>query len=203
MLLTLSERDQSSVHRLLRSVPEPGCDLLPREAAEALTRLVACDVLRVREVDRGGRVVRGFDRTANGRTAYGGDAHTVRLAFRTSAGTCVVILLDRHGTPFSDRDLAVLFLVEPAIAALVRRRSRLEPDENLSVAERRVLELVAAGASNQEVADRLSVSVSTIRKHLEHSYRKLGVTNRTAAVAALREAGPPAVPEQRKGSHIG
>lgn len=66
-----------------------------------------------------------------------------------------------------------------------------------------MLELVASGASNAEVAERLSISVSTVRKHLEHCYRKLGVTNRTAAVAALREAGPPAVPEQRQGSRIG
>jgi DNA-binding CsgD family transcriptional regulator len=203
MLLTLSERDQSLVHRLLRSVPEPGCDLLPREAADALARLVACDVLRVRELDRSARAVRGFDRPTNARPAIAGDPHTVRLAFRTSAGTCVVISLDRHGTPFTDRDLAVLFLVEPVIAALVRRRARLETDECLSAAERRVLGLVASGASNAEVAHQLSVSVSTVRKHLEHCYRKLGVANRTAAVAALREAGPPAVPEQRKSSRIG
>ena len=62
---------------------------------------------------------------------------------------------------------------------------------------------MAAGASNAEVAGQLSVSVSTVRKHLEHCYRKLGVTNRTAAVAALREGRPSAVPEQRESSRIG
>ena len=52
-----------------------------------------------------------------------------------------------------------------------------------------MLELVAAGASNQEVAARLCVTVATVRKHLEHVYRKLGVTNRTAAVAAVADHG--------------
>ncbi len=56
----------------------------------------------------------------------------------------------------------------------------------LSSAERQVLDLVARGASNQDVADQLSVSEATVRKHLEHTYRKLGVTNRTAAAALLR-----------------
>jgi ATP/maltotriose-dependent transcriptional regulator MalT len=46
-----------------------------------------------------------------------------------------------------------------------------------------VLALVAHGASNREVSARLSLSVATVRKHLEHVYRKLGVCNRTAAVA--------------------
>lgn len=63
--------------------------------------------------------------------------------------------------------------------------ARLSGDVGLSGCELRVLELVASGASNREVAQRLCVSVATVRKHLEHSYRKLGVTNRTAAVAAL------------------
>ena len=52
----------------------------------------------------------------------------------------------------------------------------------LTVAERRVLQLVATGLSNAEVAARLTVSQSTVRKHLEHSYRKLGATNRVTAV---------------------
>jgi DNA-binding CsgD family transcriptional regulator len=47
-----------------------------------------------------------------------------------------------------------------------------------------VLTEVAAGATNQEVADRLFVSLETIKCHLYNIFRKLGVTNRTAAVKA-------------------
>ena len=46
-----------------------------------------------------------------------------------------------------------------------------------------VLEAVASGKKNAEVAELLWVSPSTVRKHLEHAYEKLGVHTRTAAIA--------------------
>jgi LuxR family maltose regulon positive regulatory protein len=39
------------------------------------------------------------------------------------------------------------------------------------------------GCSNQEIAERLFVTVDTVKKHLQHIYRKLGVSSRTAAIA--------------------
>jgi DNA-binding NarL/FixJ family response regulator len=48
-----------------------------------------------------------------------------------------------------------------------------------------VLHHVAAGLTNAEIAERLVVAPSTVRKHLENAYRKLGVRNRFAAVVAL------------------
>ncbi len=45
---------------------------------------------------------------------------------------------------------------------------------------------MAAGRANAEIAASLCVAESTVRKHLENSYRKLGVSNRMAAVARLR-----------------
>lgn len=52
--------------------------------------------------------------------------------------------------------------------------------------ERDVLSWVARGKTNAEIATALYVAESTVRKHLQHSYEKLGVSNRTAAVALLR-----------------
>jgi DNA-binding CsgD family transcriptional regulator len=49
-----------------------------------------------------------------------------------------------------------------------------------------VMRCVAAGLTNEEIAHRLWIEVPTVRKHLEHVFDKLGVRNRTAAVAALR-----------------
>jgi ATP/maltotriose-dependent transcriptional regulator MalT len=48
-----------------------------------------------------------------------------------------------------------------------------------------VMRLVAQGRSNSEIARELWVAPSTVRKHLENIYGKLGVTSRTAALARL------------------
>src|SRR5206468_1224857 len=50
--------------------------------------------------------------------------------------------------------------------------------ENLSPREREVLELVAQGFSNKEIADRLGVGTEAIRWHLKHVYQKLHVHSR-------------------------
>jgi DNA-binding NarL/FixJ family response regulator len=56
----------------------------------------------------------------------------------------------------------------------------------LSPAERRILELVADGLTNAQIARQLWVTEATIKFHLSRIYRKLGVTNRTAAAMWLR-----------------
>lgn len=58
--------------------------------------------------------------------------------------------------------------------------------EVLSPAERRILELVAHGLTNAEIARQLWVTETTIKFHLSRIYRKLGVANRTAAANRLR-----------------
>jgi LuxR family maltose regulon positive regulatory protein len=52
-----------------------------------------------------------------------------------------------------------------------------------------VLRLLAAGASNREIADRLVVSVGTVKKHGYNLFGKLGVTSRTQAIARARTLG--------------
>ena len=65
---------------------------------------------------------------------------------------------------------------------LNEQRSR---DTRLTPREQEVLDLVAEGLTNAEIAQKLWVAQSTIGKHLEQAYRKLGVHRRTAAVARL------------------
>ncbi|TMB97985.1 MAG: helix-turn-helix transcriptional regulator [Chloroflexi bacterium] len=48
----------------------------------------------------------------------------------------------------------------------------------LSARERQIAYLAADGLTCQEIADRLSVSVTTVRTHLAHIYEKLGARNR-------------------------
>jgi LuxR family maltose regulon positive regulatory protein len=59
--------------------------------------------------------------------------------------------------------------------------------EPLSERELEVLRRVAAGYSNQEIAQDLVVAVSTVKKHINNIYGKLGVGSRTQAVARARE----------------
>jgi LuxR family maltose regulon positive regulatory protein len=61
--------------------------------------------------------------------------------------------------------------------------------EPLSMREQDVLELVAMGLSNAEIAERLVVTVGTVKTHMKSIYGKLGVHSRTQAVARAREVG--------------
>jgi DNA-binding NarL/FixJ family response regulator len=58
--------------------------------------------------------------------------------------------------------------------------------EPLSERELEVLRLVAEGLSNRQIAERLVVTRSTVKKHLEHIYSKLDAHSRTAASARAR-----------------
>lgn len=61
------------------------------------------------------------------------------------------------------------------------------PADALSGREREVLQLVAQGLSNREVAERLVITTATVKKHLEHIFLRLDARNRTAAVARARD----------------
>ncbi len=56
--------------------------------------------------------------------------------------------------------------------------------EDLSPREREVMQLVARGLSNEEIAGRLTVSVRTVERHLSNVYAKLGVSGKAARAAA-------------------
>lgn len=55
--------------------------------------------------------------------------------------------------------------------------------------EREVLELLAGGSSNKEIALRLEVSPNTVKTHVANLFDKLGVNRRTAAILKARELG--------------
>ena len=55
--------------------------------------------------------------------------------------------------------------------------------------EREVLDLVAGGATNREIAERLFLSPHTIKEHTSALYRKLGVRNRAEAVQKAQRLG--------------
>jgi LuxR family transcriptional regulator, maltose regulon positive regulatory protein len=59
--------------------------------------------------------------------------------------------------------------------------------EPLTSRELELLELIAAGCSNQEIADRLIISMPTVKRHISNIYAKLGAGSRTQAVARGKE----------------
>lgn len=76
----------------------------------------------------------------------------------------------------------------PAVAARLLSRLR-SPGVSLSTREIDVLQKVADGASNGEIAESLFISEATVKSHLVHVFSKLDVSSRTAAVARARSLG--------------
>jgi NarL family two-component system response regulator LiaR len=85
-----------------------------------------------------------------------------------------------NGRPFLQPSVAFKFM-----QAMKRPSATLE--EPLTGREREILRHVAHGLSNQEIADRLTISERTVRTHISHILDKLDLENRTqAALYALR-----------------
>jgi DNA-binding NarL/FixJ family response regulator len=64
-----------------------------------------------------------------------------------------------------------------------------QPEPLLTEREREVLELIAAGETNAEIAQRLYLSPHTIKEHTSALYRKLGARNRAEAVQLAQRIG--------------
>lgn len=80
-------------------------------------------------------------------------------------------------------------LFAPAVAEKLMRRIREPRRDTLSQREIEVLGLVRRGLSNKEIARSLHISEATIKTHLIHTFRKLDVEDRTAAVSVALERG--------------
>ncbi|MBM7506450.1 DNA-binding CsgD family transcriptional regulator [Nocardioides salarius] len=115
----------------------------------------------------------------------------VSIGFRVGSDHVSQVSLDRRQRTFSERDLGVLRLVSPMLQRLLRERPTPRLPASVTVQERRVLMHVATGASNAEIAQAMFIAPSTVRKHLEHVYAKLGVHTRLEALAVLRGSDEP------------
>ncbi|MEX5351095.1 LuxR C-terminal-related transcriptional regulator [Pseudomonas juntendi] len=75
------------------------------------------------------------------------------------------------------------------LASLPRPVAANESTEALSGRELAVLELIAQGCSNQQISERLFISLHTVKTHASHINSKLGVERRTQAVAKAKSLG--------------
>ena len=76
-----------------------------------------------------------------------------------------------------------------AVAARLMDRVRRPAEETPSAREIEILELVAQGKSNKEIAKQLWIGETTVKTHLLHVFGKLGVSDRTSAVTAALKRG--------------
>ena len=102
----------------------------------------------------------GIDPHANLRTAY-------------------EVFSDLRATVLRQQTLAAM---HEAGVRVPRRRAR---DESLSAVEMEVIELVVAGMTNAQIAERLNYSPKTIEMHLTRIYQRTGVRNRVGFVEAV------------------
>ncbi len=107
-----------------------------------------------------------------------GDAETVRAVVQAGAEGFVLKTDPPAQVVNAVRQVLGGQLVFPRSA-----RRWLQPGVELTDLDRRLLNLLAAGRSNQEVAQALSVSPNTVKYYLKNLFRKLGVANRTEAVS--------------------
>jgi len=78
---------------------------------------------------------------------------------------------EEHSTRFHPSS----FIPQPLVEPLTRR-------------EQEILRLLVAGASNQEIAAELVISLATVKKHVSNLLGKLGVESRTQAIARARDS---------------
>jgi len=80
-------------------------------------------------------------------------------------------------------------LTATALQALLSARTPDVFEEELTAREKEVLQLMAEGLKNADIAEKLCIGESTVRFHVTNLFRKLGTTNRTQTVRLAMEQG--------------
>lgn len=128
---------------------------------------------------------------------------TATLACHERPLGSITLFRERAAGDFTDLELTVLLKVARhasiALDNLCPRGIKLEAQNNtgplddliathgIQPREAEVLRLMLAGKTNRQMADELFISESTVKKHVNAVYRKLGVKNRLGLMAAVRD----------------
>ena len=121
-------------------------------------------------------------------TSYADDAY-IREAMR--AGAAGYLLKHAGPNALLDSVRAALRGEIPLDASAVRvlAQEHNDPLETLTPREREVLDLIAEGLSNADIAQALNVAEKTVKTHATSIFAKLGVTGRTQAAIYAKERG--------------
>lgn len=135
--------------------------------------------------------------------APAGIDHFLELGLSVAPATYRALVLYRgsDAPDFSERERTTLELLRPhlrarearaTLMALVAGRLRAlddagaREDLQLTAREREIVAMVAAGRTNAEIARELWIAPATVKKHLENTYLKLGVSGRAAAASRVQ-----------------
>lgn len=127
----------------------------------------------------------------------GGERYEMFVPLPTTPGRTRVLVFSRWDRDYTDADRDLLTLLRPHLRdAHQAHQQRQAGTPTLTQRQWQVLHCLANGHSTDQVAAAMCVSPSTVRKHLENIYERLGVTNRAAAIGtafALQPAPTEAV----------
>ncbi|MDW8805703.1 response regulator transcription factor [Streptomyces scabiei] len=179
----LAKEERADV--VLMDIRMPGTDGL------AATRLISADptlthvrvvILTTFEVDD--YVVQSLRAGASGFLGKGAEPEELLNAIRLAAGGEALL------SPTATKGLIARFLAQPDDSADGDRgAARSERLATLTGREREVLVQVAAGLSNDEIAERLDVSPLTVKTHVNRGMAKLGARDRAQLVVFAYESG--------------
>lgn len=137
--------------------------------AEIKRRLPTCQILVLTTYDTDADILRAIEAGATGYLLKDAPREELFRAVREAA----------NGTP----------ALSPVVARRLLEHTRRPIFETLTAREIEVLERAARGNTNADIAADMALSEATVKSHLAHIYRKLGVHDRTAAVTTALDKG--------------
>jgi DNA-binding NarL/FixJ family response regulator len=126
--------------------------------------------------------------------ADGASGYLLKDATPEDLSQAITVALSGSGNVLSPRVIQNLFEEHEAAGRDASAANGRRGEYNLTQREHDILELLAEGRANREIAQRLYLSEKTVKAHLAAIFRKLGVTNRTQAAMMAVQMGVGPIP---------
>ncbi len=190
----LHEAEQLTLARVYLALDRSGeaLEILDQALREAegrqqYRRVIEIQALRALALDRLGQRSRALE--AVGRALKLGQPRGFLRTFLDEGLPLAQLLYEAASQGVHSTYAGKLLAAFPEATDLAEKPPGEDLVEPLSDRELEVLELIAEGHSNQEIAQRLFIALRTVKWHSGNIYAKLGVKNRTQAVAKAQRLG--------------